>query len=189
MWWLFILLPLLIVAYVWSLYNSLVKLKQRIEEAWSGIDVQLKRRSSLIPNLIETVKGYAKHEKEVFENVTKARSALMGAKGAQESADADNMLTGALKSLFAVAEAYPELKANENFAKLQDEVSDTENKVAYSRQFYNSNVLDFNTKIKMFPAVVIANAMGFKDSEYFKANEEEKADIKVDFSEEAKEEK
>ena len=127
----------LIVLYLIGTYNSLVLLRTRIQEALSGIDVQLKRRADLIPNLVETVKGYAKHEKSVFENVTKARSALMSAKSVQEKAEADNMLTGALKSLFAVAEAYPELKANENFQDLQRQLEDTEDKVAYSRQFYN----------------------------------------------------
>ncbi|KKP70228.1 hypothetical protein A2X44_00775 [candidate division CPR3 bacterium GWF2_35_18] len=188
MWWtlLIIGIPVVIIIFIWGLYNSLVMAKQRIEEAWSGIDVQLKRRSSLIPNLVETVKGYAKHEKEVFENVTKARSAMMGAKGAKESAEANNMLEGALKSILAVAENYPELKASENFGKLQDELTDTESKIAYSRQFYNSNVLDFNTKIKVFPAVLIANTMGFKEVEYFEATEEEKKDIEVKFTEENK---
>lgn len=178
--------PVLLLLFVWSLYNSLVKAKQRVKEAWSGIDVQLKRRSSLVPNLVETVKGYAKHEKEVFENVTKARSAMMKAEGAQSSAQANNMLEGALKSLFAVAEAYPELKASENFSKLQDELSDIESKVAYARQFYNSNVLDYNTKIKVFPSVLIANTMGFKEEEYFEATEEEKKDVEVSFEEKKK---
>jgi len=186
---LFLLVPVLIIGFVWVLYNSLVKAKQRVDEAWSGIDVQLKRRSSLVPNLVETVKGYAKHEKSVFENVTKARASMMGAQGAKASAEANNMLEGALKSLFAVAEAYPELKASENFGKLQEELSDIESKIAYARQFYNSNVLDYNTKIKVFPAVLIANTMGFKEVEYFKATEEEKKDVKVSFEEKKEEEK
>jgi len=167
--------------FLWSLYNGLVKAKVRVEESWSGIDVQLKRRSSLIPNLVEAVKGYAKHEKEVFENVTKARSALMQATGAKEAAQANNMLAGALKSLFAVAEAYPALRASENFKQLQDELSDTESKVAYARQFYNSNVLDFNTKIRVFPNVILAGMLGFKPAEFFEAEEEEKKDVKVEF--------
>lgn len=171
----------ILVLYVVATYNGLVVLKTRIQEALSGIDVQLKRRSSLIPNLVEAVKGYAKHEKSVFEQVTKARSALMSAKGIQEKADANNMLTGALKSLFAVAEAYPELKASENFKDLQQQLADTEDKVAYSRQFYNSNVLDFNAKIQMFPSSIIANYAGFKAFEFFQANDEEKKDIKVQF--------
>ena len=167
---------------IFGLYNLLVKSKIRVSESWSGIDVQLKRRSDLIPNLIETVKGYAKHEKEVFENVTKARSALLGAKNAKEAAQADNMLSGALKTLFAVAENYPQLRASENFRQLQDELSDTESKIAYARQFYNSNVMDFNTKIKVFPNVILAGILGFKPAEFFEAEEAEKKAPKVDFS-------
>lgn len=167
--------------FLWSLYNGLVTAKARIDEAWSGIDVQLKRRTDLIPNLVETVKGYATHERTVFENVTKARSALMEAKGPQQTAEANNMLTGALKSLFAVAENYPDLKANQNFLQLQEQLGDTEDKIAYSRQFYNSNVLDYNVKIKVFPNVLIAGALGFRGVEFFKANEEEKQEVKVKF--------
>jgi len=171
----------LIGLYLWFLYNGLVSSKMRVDESWSGIDVQLKRRSSLIPNLVETVKGYASHESSVFENVTKARSALMTAGTPVAAAEANNQLTTALKSLFAVAENYPELKANENFKQLQSDLSDTEDKVAYSRQFYNSNVLDFNTKIKVFPAVLLAGSLGFKEYTFFKAADEEKADVKVQF--------
>lgn len=167
--------------YLWFLYNGMVTARIRIKEAWSGIEVQLKRRSSLIPNLIETVKGYAKHEKGVFENVTKARSSLLGAKGPKEAASANNMLAGALKSLFAVAEAYPNLRASENFKELQEELSDTETKIAASRQFYNANVLDYNTKIKIFPNVMVARLMGFSEEEFFEAEEEAKKDIKVKF--------
>ena len=172
---------IVVALYIWFLYNGLVTAKVRVQEAWSGIDVQLKRRSSLIPNLIETVKGYAKHEKEVFENVTKARSALLSAKNPKEAAAADNMLAGALKTLFAVAEAYPNLKAAENFKELQEELSDTETKIAASRQFYNSNVLDYNTKIKIFPNVVLARLLGFTPEEFFEAEEETKKDISVKF--------
>lgn len=170
-----------IVAYVWLSYNSLVTLNERIKEAISGIDVQLKRRTDLIPNLVETVKGYAKHEKEVFENVTKARSAMMKAEGPQEKGKASDMLTGALKSLFAVAEAYPNLQASENFKELQDELSDTENKISYSRQFYNSNVLAYNTKIKMFPSSLIARQFGFSEKEFFESEESDKKPVKVTF--------
>ena len=176
-----IFLVIAVVAYIWLTYNSLVTLRERIKEALSGIDVQLKRRADLIPNLLETVKGYAKHEKEVFENVTKARSQLMKADTPHEKAQADNMLTGALKSLFAVAEAYPDLKASDNFKDLQDELSDTEDKVSYSRQFYNSNVLAFNTKIQMFPASLIASQFNFKAYEFFESTEEEKKTPKVKF--------
>lgn len=174
-------LILLVGLYLWSLYNGLVTARIRIKEAWSGIEVQLKRRSSLIPNLIESVKGYAKHEKSVFENVTKARSALLSAKDPKSAAVADNMLAGALKSLFAVAEAYPKLQASENFKQLQEELSDTETKIAASRQFYNANVLDFNTKIKVFPNVIFANMFGFTPEEFFQAEEEAKKDIEVKF--------
>jgi len=171
----------LLALYLWFLYNGMVTARIRIREAWSGIEVQLKRRSSLIPNLIETVKGYAKHEKQVFENVTKARSTLLGAKGPEEAASANNMLAGALKSLFAVAEAYPNLRASENFKELQEELSDTETKIAASRQFYNANVLDYNTKIKIFPNVMVARLMSFSEEEFFEAEEEAKKDIKVKF--------
>lgn len=180
---LYIVIGLIVIIGGWLLltYNSLVTLRNRVREAWSEIDVQLKRRSSLIPNLVETVKGYAKHEKEVFENVTKARSAMMGAKDPGEKAAANDMLTGALKSLFAVAEAYPQLKASDNFKALQDEISDTETKVAASRQFYNTNVLDLNNSIETFPTAMIANMFGFQKEEFFKASEEDKKDIQVKF--------
>ena len=171
----------LLVVYLVASYNGFVVLKTRIQEALSGIDVQLKRRADLIPNVVETVKGYAKHEKTVFNDVTKARSALLGAQSPHEKAQADNMLTGALKSLFAVAEAYPELKANTNFQDLQRQLEDTEDKVAYSRQFYNSNVLDFNAKVQMFPLNLIANAFGFNVFEFFEAEEEAKKSVKVQF--------
>ena len=171
----------LVLIYLWFVYNSLISAKVRIQEALSHIDVQLKRRADLIPNLVETVKGYAKHEKELLENVTKARASLMSATSTQEKAEANNMLTQSLKSLFAVAENYPDLKASENFKQLQEELSDTENKIAYSRQFYNSNVMDYNTKIQVFPNVLIANMFGFKPAEFFAATEEEKKAVKVQF--------
>lgn len=168
---------------IWLLftYNGLVTLRNRVREAWSQINVQLKRRSSLIPNLVEVVKGYAKHEKTVFENVTKARSALIGAKTPHEAAEANNMLTGALKSLFAVAEAYPNLRASENFKQLQDEISDTETKVAASRQFYNTNVLDLNNSLETIPSAWIGSMFGFTKEDFFKATEEEEKDVEVKF--------
>jgi len=180
---LYIVIGVLVLIGGWLLmtYNSFVTLRNRVKEAWSQIDVQLKRRSSLIPNLVEAVKGYVKHEKEVLENVTKARSALMGAGSLREKAAANDMLTGALKSLFAVAEAYPDLKASENFKELQQELSDTETKVAASRQFYNTNVLDLNNSIEQFPSSLVASMFGFKQEEFFKASEEEKKDIEVKF--------
>lgn len=167
--------------YFWMLYNSLITAKVRIQEALSHIDVQLKRRTDLIPNLLETVKGYAKHENELLENITKARTSLMSAKTTHDKAEANNMLSDTLKSLFAVAENYPDLKANQNFGKLQDELSDTENKIAYSRQFYNSNVMDYNTKVAVFPNSIIANMFGFKAAEFFEAQEEERKPVKVSF--------
>lgn len=170
-----------LVLFVWGLYNSLVTLRVRIKEAMSQIDVQLKRRADLIPNLVETIKGYAKHEKSVFEDVTRARSALMKAEGPHEKAAADNMLTGALKSLFAVAENYPTLRASENFKQLQDELSDTEDKVAYARQFYNNVVMEYNTSVAMFPNVIVANTFGFKPEEFYEATEEERKRIQVKF--------
>lgn len=174
-------LILIVGIFLWTTYNSLVVAKQRVAESWSGIDVQLKRRNDLIPNLVETVKGYATHEREVFENVTKARTALMDAGNAKQAAEANNMLTDALKSLFAVAEAYPDLKASENFKHLQQELSDTETKIAASRQFYNANVLDLNTKIKVFPTVLIAGPLGFTSAEFFETAEEEKKPVEVKF--------
>lgn len=171
----------IIALYLIAQYNSFVVLKTRIQEALSGIDIQLKRRADLIPNLIETVKGYAKHEKEVFNEVTKARSSLIKAETLEEKAMANNQLTTALKSLFAVAEAYPQLQASENFRELQRQLEDTEDKVAYSRQFYNTNVLDFNAKTQMFPTNIIAKIFGFKPFEFFAANEKEKEVIKVKF--------
>lgn len=175
-------LVLLVLVFIWGLYNGLVKARMRVSEAWSGIDVQLKRRSSLVPNLVETVKGYAAHEREVFERVTEARAAVMNAGDAKSAGDANNMLTGALKTLFAVAEAYPELKASQNFMELQTELSDLEAKVAYARQFYNGNVLDYNTKIKVFPNVLLAGTFGFKEADFFQAEEEARADVKVSFT-------
>lgn len=176
-----ILILFVILFYLWMVYNGLITAKLRISEAFSQIDVQLKRRTDLIPNLIETVKGYAKHEKDLLEKITKARANLMSAGSALEKADANNQLSQTLKSLFAVAENYPNLKANENFLHFQEELSDTENKIAYSRQFYNTNVLDYNTKIQIFPNVLVAGIFNFKPAEFFEAVEEEKKPIKVAF--------
>ena len=173
---------ILLAFYFIAIYNSLVVLKARIQEALSGIDVQLKRRADLIPNLVETVKGYAKHEKDVFDNVTKARSALMSADSMQAKAEANNMLTSALKSLFAVAEAYPDLKAATNFQDLQRQLEDTEDKIAYSRQFYNGNVLDYNAKVQMFPSNFVASMFGFRPYDYFAATEEERKNVQVKFT-------
>ncbi len=174
-------IAVILVASVWFTYNGLVRQRMRVSEAWSGIEVQLKRRSSLVPNLVETVRGYAEHEREVFEEVARARAALTSAPDASAAADANNQLTAALRSLFAVAEAYPQLVASQNFRELQQELSDLEAKIAYARQFYNTNVMDYNTRIKVFPTVVLAGAMGFKPSEFFAATEEERADVHVSF--------
>ena len=167
--------------FLWFLYNSIIVAKMRVSEAFSQIDVQLKRRTDLIPNLVETVKGYAKHEKELFEKVTEERASLVTAKGAQEKAEANNQLSQTLKSIFAVAESYPDLKASQNFMELQEEISDTEDKIAYSRQFYNSNVLDYNTKLKVFPNVIFAKLLNFQDAEFFGATDEERKTVKVSF--------
>ncbi len=170
-----------VLLYLWFIYNSLVMAKVRISEALSQIDVQLKRRTDLIPNLVETVKGYAKHERELLENVTKARASLLSASSTKEKAEANNMLSQSLKSLFAVSENYPDLKASQNFLNLQEELSDTENKIAYSRQFLNSNVLDYNTKLTVFPNAMIANLFHFKPAEFFGADEADKKPVKVSF--------
>lgn len=163
-------------------FNRLVRFKNRTQEAWSDIDVQLKRRYDLIPNLIETVKGYASHEKEVFEKVTEARTKAMGATGTAEKAQAENMLSGALKTLFAVSENYPQLRASENFLKLQEELSDTENKIQAARRFYNGNVRDFNIAQETFPTNLIASTIGFKKAEFFEIEEPaEKEAPKVKF--------
>lgn len=180
---LLVVLGIVVVAIIWVVakYNQLVSLRNRIENAWSQIDVQLRRRYDLIPNLVETVKGYAKHEKDVFEKVTQARSAMMTAQGVKEQGEAQNMITGALKSLFAVAEAYPELKANQNFLLLQEELSGTESKIAYSRQFYNDTVMAYNTLIQSFPSNIIANTFSFGEHEYFPMEDAAREPIKVDF--------
>jgi len=171
----------LLLVFIWSIYNGFITLATQIDEAWSQIDVQLKRRMDLIPNLVASVKGYAKHEKTVFENVTKARSAMMKADSPEDLAKANDQLSGALKSLFAVAESYPQLRANENFLQLQKEIGDTEDKVAYSRQFYNSTVMDYNVKVKVFPNMLLAGVFGFKEKPFFKTEEEERKSVKVEF--------
>ncbi|HEY5887225.1 MAG TPA: LemA family protein [Acidimicrobiales bacterium] len=170
-----------IVIFLVVTYNGLVKLRNRIENAWAQIDVQLKRRYDLIPNLVETVKGYASHERETLEAVTQARNMAVNAQGVGEQAQAENMLSGALKSLFAVSEAYPDLKANQNFLNLQEELTGTEGRIAYSRQFYNDSVLRYNTKIQTFPAVVIAGMMRFTPREYFEAEPESRDAVQVSF--------
>ena len=179
-----VILAILAVLALWivMIYNGLVRLKVRTNEAWSDIDVQLKRRYDLIPNLINTVKGYATHERELFEKVTQARANAMNAQNPEEKAGAENMLTGALKSLFAVSENYPDLKANENFLELQRELSDTENKIQASRRFYNGNVRDLNTKIQVFPDSIVANMLKIGKREFFEIEDvKEKETPKVEF--------
>lgn len=178
----FIVLGVILLLGLWliMLYNGLIRSKLRVDEAWSDITVQLKRRADLIPNLVSTVQGYAKHEKSVFENVTKARSALLGANGVEETAKAENMMSGALKSLFAVAESYPELKANENFKALQDELVDTEDKIQASRRFYNGNVRDFNTKIHVFPNTLFVSMLKFTPFTFFEVEDQESVEKPVE---------
>jgi LemA protein len=169
----YIILAVLAVIVLWVIvaYNGFVTLVNRAKEAWADIDVQLKRRYDLIPNLVETVKGYATHESSAFENVTKARAAAMGASSLAEKGAAENMLTGALKSVFAISEAYPDLKANQNFLALQAELSDTENKIQAARRFYNSNVMELNTAIQKFPGNVIANMFHVVAMDFFQLDE------------------
>jgi len=162
-------------------YNSLVGKRMQIDNAWSQIDVQLKKRYDLVPNLIETVKGYAKHEKSVFENVTKARAAVMGAAGVAEKAKAENALSKTLKSILAVAENYPQLRASENFKMLQEELSGIENKIAYARQFYNDSVMSYNTSIQTVPTNIVAGIFGFAPREFFKTEGAERENVKVSF--------
>jgi LemA protein len=165
----------------YGFFNKIIRMENRIDNSWAQIDVQLKRRADLIPNLIEAVKGYMTHEREVLENVTKARSALINAKTPQENIDADNMLTGALKSLFAVAESYPDLKANQNFLNLQDELTNTENKVAYARQHYNDSVLAYNNTIETFPGFLFAKRMNKKTRDMLQIPDADRAVPKVKF--------
>src|SRR5438270_4997701 len=162
-------------------YNGLVRLRNRIDNAWAQIDVQLRRRYDLIPNLVETVKGYAAHERQTFEEVTKARANAINAQGVADQAQAENVITGALKSLFAVAEAYPELKANQNFLALQEELTATEGRIAYARQFYNDEVLKLNTRIQTVPTNLLAGAFGFGAREYFEADDTSRGPITVHF--------
>ncbi|WP_400999641.1 LemA family protein [Agromyces sp. GXQ0307] len=166
-----VVLVLVIGIYLWATYNSLVTLNVRVDEAWSDITVQLKRRADLIPNLIEAVKGYAAHEKAVFENVTKARAETLSASGPAEASAAENHMQQALKSIFAVAEAYPQLQASQNFLQLQSELVDTEDKIQASRRFYNGGVRELNTKIKVFPNTLFVRGLGFHERDFFEVTE------------------
>lgn len=181
--WIIIIIVGIIVLWIVFAFNSLIRLKNHIHNAWAQIDVQLKRRYDLIPNLIETVKGYVKHEKAVITEVTNARKAMLSAKTVGKKAEAENMMAGALKSIFAIAENYPNLKANENFKLLQEELAGTESKIAYARQFYNDSVMGFNIKIETFPTRIIAGMLGFRQKkEFFKTESEvERKPVKVEF--------
>ena len=162
-------------------YNGLVRLRNRVENAWSQIDVQLRRRYDLIPNLVETVKGYASHERETLEAVVQARNSAMAAPGPAEQAQAENMLTGALRQLFALSEAYPDLKANQNFRDLQEELTSTEDRIAYARQYYNDSVLSYNNKLQVFPSNVVAGMFKFTEREYFEAPGDATEPVQVEF--------
>ncbi len=176
-----VVIIIVLIAFVIAQFNGLVKLRNLVDNAWSQIDVQLQRRTDLIPNLVETVKGYAAHERETLDSVTRARSAVMDATTPGAKAEADNMLSGTLKSLFAVAEAYPDLKANQNFMQLQEELTATEDKVAYARQYYNDNVTRLNTKIETFPAMLFASMAKATHREYFETAPEGRDPVKVEF--------
>lgn len=180
--WIILAVVVILILWVIAAYNGLIRLRNRTKEAWSDIDVQLKRRYNLIPNLVETVKGYAAHEKGVFTEVTEARTKAMAAGAPHEKAVAEQGLAGALKTLFAVAENYPDLKANENFLSLQRDLTDTEDKIQASRRFYNGNVRDFNIKQEVFPTNIIAGMFGFKKAEFFEVEEAEAREpVKVKF--------
>ncbi len=180
--WIVLIVIVVILFFLFALYNRLVRLRMQVKNAWSQIDVQLKRRYDLIPNLVETVKGYAGHEKETLERVIQARQQAISAQGVKEQAQAENMLTQCLRQLFALSEAYPNLKANENFLKLQEEVAGTENRIGFARQFYNDSVGEYNTAIQVFPAVLFASALGFTASEFFQLEgEQERTAPKVKF--------
>jgi LemA protein len=177
-----VVILVLLALYVITVYNGLVGLKNKIENAWAQIDVQLKRRYDLIPNLVETVKGYASHEKETLDAVIRARNvAMASSSGPQDQAQAENMITGALTSVFALSEAYPDLKANQNFLNLQEELTGTEGRIAYARQFYNDTVVRFNTKIEKFPGNLVASRLGFTAREYFEVDEGSRGNVQVDF--------
>ncbi|MBI5306260.1 LemA family protein [Candidatus Wolfebacteria bacterium] len=177
-----IIIGIIVILWLILIYNGLVRRKYRVKESWADIDVQLKRRYDLIPNLIETVKGYAAHEKEAFEKVTQARAAALGAQTVHDKEAAENTLSSALKSIFAIAEAYPQLRAVESFTNLQNELSDTENKIQAARRFYNGNVMELNTKIETFPTNLFAWIFGFKKEEFFQLQQEEaKEPVSVKF--------
>jgi LemA protein len=179
--WIAIGAVVILVLFLIITYNRLIQLRNRTEAAWSQIDVQLKRRYDLIPNLVETVKGYAAHERETLENVIRARQQAVDARGVEDQAQAENILTGALRQLFAVAEAYPDLKANENFLALQEELTGTESRIAYARQFYNESVLAYDNALESFPSNIVGNAFNFQQKGYFEAETESREPVRVEF--------
>lgn len=182
MWWIILIIIAVITLAIIGLYNSLVTLRMQVQNAWSQIDVQLQRRFDLIPNFVETVKGYVTHEKETLEKITALRTSWANATTVQDKADLDNQLSASLKTIMAVSENYPDLKANENFMQLSEELRNTENKIAFSRQYYNDTTTNYNTKLQVFPSNIIANMFGFKPSDLFKTeNEEARKNVKVDF--------
>jgi len=180
--WIVVAVIAVVVIWLIATYNRLIALRNRIQNAWSQIDVQLRRRYDLIPNLVETVKGYAAHEHKVFEEVTEARTRAIAAQTVKDQGQAENMISAALKTLFAVAEAYPELKANQNFMMLQEELSGTESKIAYARQFYNDTVYTYNTKIQSFPTNLLASTAGFRERDYFELEEAAREPVRVQFT-------
>jgi len=171
-----------VVIVAFSLYNGLIRSQKRVQEAWSGIDVHFRRRASLVPNLVEVVKGYAAHEREVFQDVASARGALQQASGAGQAANANNMLSQALARIFAVVENYPQLRGSENFMSLRADLNDVEDKIAFARQFYNRNVLDYNTRIETYPTAFVANLFSFASAEFFEADDEGRAEVRVSFA-------
>lgn len=181
--WIYVLIGVVVILLIFIAgnYNSLVSLRNKVKDQWAQIDVQLKRRFDLIPNLVETVKGYTKHEKETFEDVVKARNSFNAAKTPEDEMKANSELSGAITKLFALSESYPELKANSNFIQLQEDLKDTEDKISYARQFYNDNVMNYKNKIEMFPSNIIAGMFGFKPEPFFEASTSEKENVKVKF--------
>jgi LemA protein len=179
--WLILIVAVVIIGWFIATYNGFINLRNRVKNSWAQIDVQLKRRYDLIPNLVETVKGYAKHEREIFENVAELRAKAMSSGTVKDIGESNNQLTGALKTLFAVAENYPELKANENFLKLQEELTNTENKIAFARQFYNDVVMNYNAMQQRIPANIVAGMMNLKQEEYYPVEEADKGPVKVQF--------
>lgn len=181
MWWIILAVVVIIILYVISTYNSLVHLRNKVKDQWAQIDVQLKRRCDLIPNLVETVKGYAKHEKSTLEDVIKARNSVLSATNPDEEMKASNEMSSALTKLFALSESYPELKANENFISLQESLKETEDKISYARQFYNDNVMNYKNKIEVFPSNIVASIFKFKPEPFFEATNEERKNVEVKF--------